>query len=238
MKAADRVLRIALDNREQRPWQFPATFTTGVKFPVEWRTEVETAYLVDGIDAGLKGWVGENGTPYGVGIQRIADLDEVAGKIRTKTAESGGIRNMLESQAMRLSLCLRPIIIVCQSQDGGLDFSRMDHKAVIGALESVCQRNRICLIYTDGEKAGMEAALRAFRFFVEDLAEVSMPGYVRNAAKKEPLVPFTASRWVGLNARLGELERRMEMMTAAGLPARIQLAAEREAEGAAEAPSL
>lgn len=233
MKAEHRVLRIIIDTREQRPYEFPATFTTGIKTPIEWRVETSRETLIDGIDYALADWAGMPGQPYGIGVQRKASFDELAGNIATKSAASGGAQNMLQSELHRLSLCRRRILIVDQPRYYVPEHSGMNIKAVLGEIDSCCQRWGIVPQFSDSREDSVEYLLAAFRRY----HEAEFYGGHHRQERKYPDARISTLAWADLLLKVNDLMQFREDMIRAGVAAPM-IVGERDATPTAPEETL
>lgn len=152
MKAAARVIRVKIDNREQLPWSFPASFKAGAE---TWTVETEWGTVPEG-DYALSDFPGL------IAIERKNSIDELIGNFTV-----GRERFWRELDRLR---AYETVLLIVET--GSMDDARrgnyrsaMTPVSLVASIHAV-EEMRIPVLFPGSRERAAAHCLQVFRRFI------------------------------------------------------------------------
>jgi len=203
-----KIIRVAVDNREQRPLVFPAK--SGDYTIETYRTTLPAG------DYSIEGHGGEcEGAQFGIAIERKAHHDEIAQNL-------GENRDRFEREMLRLAPYRVAVLVIAQPFDeihSGRLRTRMTPKSLQGSIEGFCEKFRITgpFWFANDEEMATYVLSALRRYYERTLSPRALAGATRSTEKYPPAA-IDVKKWAQLHGSVAQLQTIVAELVTAGFP--------------------
>jgi ERCC4-type nuclease len=196
---ATKELKIIVDTREQRPFDFPPEVKVG---NVRWFVSVERGTLPTG-DYAIQGYGGRVGEHWGICIERKQSFSELGANV-------GKERDRFVRELLRMSFYQCRAIIVCEPEDAawsGQYRGLWEPKHMLDNLRGLCEQFQIPIFFNNGREDAARHCLDMLRRFAarEELCATLDERRDPKDPRDQPIV-VSGRMWASVHRRLANLE--------------------------------